>query len=185
MALAGHDCMAEAHREARPLHDEPVERHDAADLAGEDDVGAEDVATEAGRAARDEEIERLAHRLSDVIEGASPDERAALGEFARSVVEDETERAIQPAAERTGHRPLGTFGSAALLLAGGLFFLIALPPVGIVMLLLGILLAFWGIAQQLVTGHRDAGPSSERNTPSEEDAADGRRPVTADSARHD
>jgi hypothetical protein len=130
----------------------------------------------------DAQVVAIAQQLAEVIDRSTLEDRAALGEFARDLIVEETEDAIRRAdqAEEPSCRrkPLGAFAAALLLLPIGGFFLVAFPPVGIMLLLIGVVTVVWGIVQQVI---------ARLQSPAErvEEAGDGERPPEPDRAGGD
>jgi len=96
--------------------------------------------------AREQEIEKLAQELGRLIQGADPERREDLKELAFALIreefihkgDDQVAAARSPAAP---FNPLGT-GVLILILGGGLSFVFG--PVGLVLMLGGIIFIIWG-----------------------------------------
>lgn len=96
--------------------------------------------------AREQEIERLAQELGRLIQGADPERRDDLKEMALALIReelihdagsDETAKGSAPAP----FNPLGT-GVLIFVLGAGLSFIFG--PVGLVLMLGGIIFVVWG-----------------------------------------
>jgi hypothetical protein len=110
----------------------------------------------------DADVERLAREFGEVVEHVPEGEREALRDYAVELLREESESARQKETDRTADErktPLGAFGFVVLLLVAGGALLFVLPPVGIVLLLLALPVAGWGLLQ-MVLGRTRAGPSS-------------------------
>jgi hypothetical protein len=94
----------------------------------------------------EQEIERLVEEIDRVIQRDPADQRRELRSYASSLVADITTESVQPAESsvRTERRPFGLVaaGLALLVIGGGFVFII--PPIGLALMCLGIVLAIWG-----------------------------------------
>jgi hypothetical protein len=94
------------------------------------------------------EIERLVEEIHQVIEREDPDQRRELHQFASALIADmatdsSSTRSVETTVE-SERRPFGLVAAGlALLVIGGGFFLI-IPPIGAVLVFLGIVLVIWG-----------------------------------------
>ena len=95
---------------------------------------------------REQEIERLAQEIGRLIQGADPESREDLKELAFTLIREELIQEI--AGEAGGQKsrpnpfnPLGT-GILILLLGAGLSFVFG--PVGLVLMLGGLIFIIWG-----------------------------------------
>ena len=99
-----------------------------------------------GHHAPDEEIERLAQQIGRLIQGAEPRKREDLKELAYTLIREEMIQGNEAA--QTGEpvppgpfNPLGA-GVLLLVLGGGLSFIFG--PVGLVLMLGGLIFIVWG-----------------------------------------
>ncbi len=104
--------------------------------------------------AREQEIERLAQELGRLIQGADPERRDDLKEMALALIReelihdagsDETAKGSAPAP----FNPLGT-GVLIFVLGAGLSFIFG--PVGLVLMLGGLIFVVWGALLSWVKG---------------------------------
>ncbi len=100
----------------------------------------------AAQQAREPEIERLAQELGRLIQGADPERRDDLKELAFALIREElihdAEGEVQKAGAAPGpFNPLGT-GVLIFFLGAGLSFVFG--PVGLVLMLGGIIFVIWG-----------------------------------------
>lgn len=92
-------------------------------------------------------IEILIAEVGGVIRGAAPERRAELKELAETLLHDEVSSIVeittQPASEarRSGANPLLP---GLLLIAFGLGLMLIVPPVGMTLGVIGLILAIWG-----------------------------------------
>ena len=96
--------------------------------------------------AREQEIERLAQELGRLIQGADPERREDLKELALAIMREEFIHKGEDEAATAGSapapfNPLGT-GILILVLGAGLSFVFG--PVGLVLMLGGIIFIIWG-----------------------------------------
>lgn len=90
------------------------------------------------------EIERLVNEIDRVIEREEPDQRRELRMLASSLISQNTSSTETTEDDRRMPRSMGIFagGLGLLIVGGGLFVL--LPPIALLMLLLGIAAMIWG-----------------------------------------
>ena len=96
--------------------------------------------------AREQEIERLAQELGRLIQGADPERREDLKELALAIMREEFIHKGEDAAAAAGSapapfNPLGT-GVLIFVLGAGLSFIFG--PVGLVLMLGGVIFIVWG-----------------------------------------
>lgn len=94
----------------------------------------------------EQEIERLVEEINRVIQRDPPDQRRELRSYASSLIADIATESVQSAESsvETERRPFGLVaaGLALLVVGGGFVFII--PPIGLALVCLGIVLAIWG-----------------------------------------
>jgi hypothetical protein len=99
-----------------------------------------------GAQAREQEIERLAQEIGRLIQGANPERREDLKELAFALIREELIHKAE-GEERAGgsapgpFNPLGT-GVLIFVLGAGLSFIVG--PVGLVLMLGGVIFVVWG-----------------------------------------
>jgi hypothetical protein len=96
--------------------------------------------------AREQEIERLAQELGRLIQGADPERREDLKELALAIMREEFIHKGEDVAAAAGSapapfNPLGT-GVLIFVLGAGLSFIFG--PVGLVLMLGGVIFIVWG-----------------------------------------
>jgi len=108
-----------------------------------------------GEPALDARVEELTRRLVSVVNGATPEQRPALREYALELLREGTEigDTVQaPPAGATGARATGSnpIGIALLLGMLALPALLLFPPVGLVLLAVAGVMGVWGVASILL-----------------------------------
>ncbi len=104
--------------------------------------------------AREQEIERLAQELGRLIQGAQPERREDLKELAFALVREELIHEVAEE-EKTGgsipapFNPLGT-GILIFFLGAGLSFIFG--PVGLVLMIGGLIFVVWGALISWIKG---------------------------------
>ena len=102
----------------------------------------------------DVKVEDLARRLVEVVNGASPEERPALREYAMELLRDGTEVGdvgAAPAANvKTNAAATNPIGIALLLGVLSLPALLLFTPVGLVLLAVAIVMGIWGVLATLL-----------------------------------
>jgi hypothetical protein len=95
----------------------------------------------------EQEIERLVDEINRAIQRTPADQRHELRSYASSLINDiATESSVQSSqiSAQGERRPFGLVaGGLALLVIGGGFALI-IPPIGLTIVALGVILAIWG-----------------------------------------
>jgi hypothetical protein len=95
----------------------------------------------------EQEIERLVDEINRAIQRAPADQRPELRSYASSLINDiATEPPVQSSviSAQGERRPFGLVAAGlALLVIGGGFALI-IPPIGLTLVALGVILAIWG-----------------------------------------
>ena len=95
----------------------------------------------------EQEIERLVDNINRTIQRSPADQRHELRSYASSLVNDiatESSGQSRQIAAQTERRPFGLVAAGlALLLIGGGFALI-IPPIGLTLVALGVVLSLWG-----------------------------------------
>lgn len=104
--------------------------------------------------AREQEIERLAQDLGRLIQGAGPERREDLKELAFALIREEFVHNAEGEAIRAGSspapfNPLGT-GVLIFVLGAGLSFIFG--PVGLVLMLGGLIFVIWGALISWIKG---------------------------------
>jgi hypothetical protein len=94
----------------------------------------------------EQEIERLVEEINRVIQRDPPDQRRELRSYASSLIADMATESVQPGERpvQSERRPFGLVaaGLALLVVGGGFVFII--PPIGLTLVALGVVLAIWG-----------------------------------------
>ena len=94
----------------------------------------------------EQEIERLVEEINRLIQRDPPDQRRELRSYASSLIADMATESVQPSesAVQSERRPFGLVaaGLALLVVGGGFVFII--PPIGLTLILLGVVLGVWG-----------------------------------------
>jgi hypothetical protein len=94
----------------------------------------------------EQEIERLVEEINRVIQRCPSDQRRELRAYASSLIAEIATESLQPAesSDQAERRPFGLVaaGLALLVVGGGFVFII--PPIGLTLVCLGIILAIWG-----------------------------------------
>jgi hypothetical protein len=97
----------------------------------------------------DVKVEDLAHRLVEVVNAASPEQRPALREYAMELLRDGTEvgdAVAAPATDaKTNAAATNPIGIALLLGMLSLPALLLFTPVGIVLLAMAVVMGVWGV----------------------------------------
>ena len=107
--------------------------------------------------ALDARVEELARRLVAVVNGASPDQRPGLRDYALELLRDGTESRRRGAGARGRRRRRRTraatnpIGIALLLGILALPALLLFTPVGLVLLAVALVLGIWGVVATLLT----------------------------------
>jgi Flp pilus assembly protein TadB len=95
----------------------------------------------------EQEIERLADEISRAIQRSPAEQRHELRSYASSLISDiATQSPVQPS--QTGaqpeRRPFGLVAAGLALLVIGAGFALMIPPIGLTLVALGVVLAIWG-----------------------------------------
>jgi len=102
----------------------------------------------------DVKVEDLARRLVEVVNGASPEQRPALREYAMELLRDGTEVGgvgPVPAADvKTNAAATNPIGIALLLGVLSLPALLLFTPVGLVLLAVAMVMGIWGVLATLL-----------------------------------
>jgi hypothetical protein len=108
----------------------------------------------------EQEIERLVDEINRSIQRSPPDQRHELRSYASSLVNDiATESSAQSnqILAQTERRPFGLVAAGLALLVIGAGFALIIPPIGLTLVALGVLLAIWGgVAGWWVTRRENA-----------------------------
>ena len=104
--------------------------------------------------AREQEIEQLAQELGRLIQGADPEQRDDLKELAFALIREEFIHKAEDESGRVGStpapfNPLGT-GILIFLVGVGLSFIFG--PVGLVLMLGGVIFVIWGALISWIKG---------------------------------
>lgn len=100
-----------------------------------------------GMSKSEQEIERLVDEINRVIQRGPADQRRELQSYASSLIGDiASESSVQPSdtAAHNERRPFGLVAAGLALLVVGAGFALMLPPIGLTLIALGIVLAIWG-----------------------------------------
>jgi hypothetical protein len=95
----------------------------------------------------EQEIERLVDEISRAIQRSPPDQQHELRSYASSLIGDiATESSAQTSqtAAQTERRPFGLVAAGLALLIIGAGFALMIPPIGLTLIALGVVLAIWG-----------------------------------------
>ena len=104
--------------------------------------------------AREQEIERLASELGRLIQGADPERREDLKELAFALIREEFIHKAEDQESQAGSvpapfNPLGT-GVLIFCVGAGLSFIFG--PVGLVLMLAGVIFVIWGAVISWIKG---------------------------------
>jgi hypothetical protein len=105
--------------------------------------------------AREKEVERLAQELGRLIQGADPEQREDLKELAFALIREEfihkagDESSAAAGSSPAPFNPLGT-GILIFVLGAGLLFIFG--PVGLVLMLGGVIFVVWGALISWIKG---------------------------------
>ena len=98
-------------------------------------------------ATTEQEIERLVDEISRAIQRSPMDQRHELRSYASSLISDvATESLVQTsqASAPIERRPFGLVAAGLALLIIGAGFALVIPPIGLTLIALGVVLAIWG-----------------------------------------
>ena len=114
----------------------------------------------------EQEIERLVDEIGRAIQRSPADQRHELRSYASSLISDiAAEPSVQPsqAGTQTERRPFGLVAAGLALLVIGAGFALMIPPIGLTLIALGVVLVIWGgIAGWWTTRGDDAHASGPR-----------------------
>ena len=104
--------------------------------------------------AREQEIEKVAQELGRLIQGADPEQRNDLKELAFALIREEfihkaEDQEIHPGSAPAPFNPLGT-GVLIFCVGAGLSFIFG--PVGLVLMLAGVIFVTWGAIISWIKG---------------------------------
>ena len=104
--------------------------------------------------AREQEIEKVAQELGRLIQGADPEQRNDLKELAFALIREEfihkaEDQESQPGSPPAPFNPLGT-GVLIFCVGAGLSFIFG--PVGLVLMLAGVIFVTWGALISWIKG---------------------------------
>ena len=104
--------------------------------------------------AREQEIEKVAQELGRLIQGADPEQRDDLKELAFALIREEfihkaEDQESQPGSAPAPFNPLGT-GVLIFCVGAGLSFIFG--PVGLVLMLAGVVFVAWGALISWIKG---------------------------------
>jgi hypothetical protein len=95
----------------------------------------------------EQEIERLVEEISRAIQRGPADQRDELRSYASSLINDIATGAPVPPSQTSGQterRPFGLVAAGLALLVIGAGFALMIPPIGLTLMALGVVLAIWG-----------------------------------------
>lgn len=95
----------------------------------------------------EQEIERLVEEISRAIQRGPADQRDELRSYASSLINDIATGAPVPPSQtsaQTERRPFGLVAAGLALLVIGAGFALMIPPIGLTLMALGVVLAIWG-----------------------------------------
>jgi hypothetical protein len=95
----------------------------------------------------EQEIERLAEEISRAIERSPADQRHELRSYASSLINDIATGSRVPSSQtsdQSERRPFGLVAAGLALLVIGAGFALMIPPIGLTLMALGVVLAIWG-----------------------------------------
>ena len=95
----------------------------------------------------EQEIERLVDEISRAIQRSPADQRHELRSYASSLISDiATESPLQTSqtSAQAERRPFGLVAAGLALLIIGAGFALMIPPIGLTLIALGVVLAIWG-----------------------------------------
>ena len=93
------------------------------------------------------EIERLVEEISRAIQRSPTDQRHELRSYASSLINDIGTGSPVPPSQTSGQserRPFGLVAAGLALLVIGAGFALMIPPIGLTLMALGVVLAIWG-----------------------------------------
>jgi hypothetical protein len=95
----------------------------------------------------EQEIERLVDEINRAIQRGPADQRRELRSYASSLIDDiATDSSVQPGetSVQNERRPFGLVAAGLALLVIGAGFALMIPPIGLTLIALGVVLAIWG-----------------------------------------
>ena len=95
----------------------------------------------------EQDIERLVDEISRVIQRSPADQQHELRSYASSLISDiATDSSVQPnqPSVQSERRPFGLVAAGLALLIIGAGFALIIPPIGLTLIALGVVLAIWG-----------------------------------------
>jgi hypothetical protein len=95
----------------------------------------------------EQEIERLVEEISRAIERSPADQQYELRSYASSLINDIATGSPVPPSQASGQserRPFGLVAAGLALLVIGGGFALMIPPIGLTLMALGVVLAIWG-----------------------------------------
>jgi hypothetical protein len=95
----------------------------------------------------EQEIERLVDEITRAIQRSPADQRHELRSYASSLINDiatESPAQTSQTAAKTERRPFGLVAAGLALLIIGAGFALMIPPIGLTLIALGVVLAIWG-----------------------------------------
>src|SRR6188508_2095986 len=95
----------------------------------------------------EQEIERLVDEINRSIQRSPADQQHELRSYASSLVNDiatESPAQSSPISAQTERRPFGLVAAGLALLVVGAGFALIIPPIGLTLVALGVVLAIWG-----------------------------------------
>ena len=95
------------------------------------------------QAKREQEIERLAREVGQLIRSAEPEAQEELREAASAVMREEAS-AIREAGQLTRRRPMNPLAAGLGLLVVGAVLAFVIPPVGVTLAFCGLVGILWG-----------------------------------------
>jgi hypothetical protein len=95
------------------------------------------------QAKREEEIERLAREVGQLIQSAEPETQEELREAASALMREEA-NAIREPGQLTRRRPMNPLAAGVGLLVVGAVLVFLIPPVGVTLAFCGLVGILWG-----------------------------------------
>jgi len=102
--------------------------------------------------AREKEIERLAQELGRLIQGADPERREDLKELAFALIREEFVYVGERDSQGTAPAPFNPLGTGVLIFCLGAGLSFVFGPVGLVLMLGGLIFIVWGALISWIKG---------------------------------
>ncbi len=104
---------------------------------------------------REKEIEKLAEETGRRIREADPETQQELREAASAMMREESSATSSTeATQRRRRRPMNPLAFGILLLVVGVGFFLFFPPIGLFMIVVGLIGVVWGFLRTLLAGKK-------------------------------